>query len=125
MLLKKNQPINISAQEIETFLTVIILTGYNSRPRQRLYWSKDDDVTCLVVWQSMARKRFEDRKRYLRLVDNNHLQIGEKLAKIRPLQEKVNRSLQQFGVFSKYLSINEQMVSYFGRHSSKMFVENQ
>ena len=43
---QKNQPINISAQEVETFLAIIILTRYNNRPRQRLYWSKDDDVTC-------------------------------------------------------------------------------
>ena len=122
---QKNQPMNISAQEIEMFLAIVILTGYNSRPRQRLYWSKDDDVTCSVVSRSMARKQFEDIKRYLHFVDNNHLQIGEKLAKIRPLQDKENRSLQQFGVFSKDLSIDEQMVPYFGRHSSKMFIRGK
>ena len=70
----------------------------------------------------MARKRFEDIKRYLHFVDNNYLQIGEKLEKFRPLQDKVNRSLQQFGVFLKNLLIDEQMVPYFGRHSSKMFI---
>ena len=70
----------------------------------------------------MARKRFEDIKRYLHFVDNNHLQIGAKLAKIRPLQDKVNRSLQQFGVFLKDLLIDKQMVSYFGQHFSKMFI---
>ena len=122
MVLKKNQPINISAQEIETFLAIIILTRYNSRSYQRLYWSKDDDVTCSVVSQSMAKKRFEDIKRYLHFVDNNDLQIREKLAKIRPLQDKVNRSLQQFGISLKDLSIDKQMVPYFGRHSSKMFI---
>ena len=73
----------------------------------------------------MARKRFEDIKKYLHFVDNNHHQIGEKLAKIRLLQDKVNRSLQQFGVFSKDLSIDEQMVSYIGRHSSKMFIRGK
>ena len=34
---QKNQPINIFAQEIETFLAITILTEYNSRLRQRLY----------------------------------------------------------------------------------------
>ena len=116
---------NISVQEIKTFLAIIILTRYNSHPHQHLYWSKDDDVTCSVVLQSMARKWFEDIKRYLYFVDNNHLQIGEKLAKIQPLQDKVNRSLQQFGVFSKDLLINEQMVPYFSRHSSKMFIQEK
>ena len=72
-----------------------------------------------------GKKRFEDIKRYLHFVDNNHLQIGEKLAKVRPLQDKVYRSLQQFGVFSKDLLIDEQMVSYFDRHSSKMFIRGK
>ena len=51
--------------------------------------------------------------------------MGENLAKIRPLQDKVNRSLQQFGVFSKDFSIDEQMVPYFGRHSSKLFIRGK
>ena len=112
---QKNQLINISAQEIKTFLAIIIITKYNSRPRQRLYWCKDDDVTCPAVLQNMARKRFKNIKGYLHFVDNDILQKGEKLAKIRPLQDKVNRSLQQFSVFSKNFSIDEQIVSYFGR----------
>ena len=79
---QKNQPINIFPQEIETGLAIIILTVYNSRPGQRLYWCKDDDVTCSVVSQNMARKRFEDIKMYLHFIDSNNLQIGKKLAKI-------------------------------------------
>ena len=122
---QKNQPINISTQEIETFLANVILTGYNSRPRQCLYWSKNDNVTCSLVSRNMARKRFEDIKRYLHFVDNNHLQIGEKLAKTRLLQDRINHFLQQFGVFSKDLSIDEQMVPHFGRHSFKMFIRGK
>ena len=75
--------------------------------------------------QSMAKKQFEDIKRYLYFVNNNHLQIGEKLAKIQPLQDKVNCSLQQFSVFSKNLSIDEQMVPYFSWYSSKMFIQEK
>ena len=122
---QKNQLINIFPQEIETGLAIIILTVYNSHPRQRLYWSKDDDVTCSVVSQSMARKRFEDIKMYLHFIDSNKLQIGKKLAKIQSLQDKVNRSLQNFGVFLKDLSIDEQMVPYFGRHFFKMFIRGK
>jgi DNA excision repair protein ERCC-6 len=33
--------------------------------------------------------------------------------------------LQQFGIFSKHLSIDEQMVPYFGRHSIKMFIKGK
>lgn len=34
----------------------------------------------------------------------------------------MNKKFIQFGVFSHYLSIDEQMVPYFGRHYCKMFI---
>ena len=47
------------------------------------------------------------------------------LAKILLLQDKVNNLLQQFELFEKDLSIDEQMVPYFGRHSVKMFIRGK
>ena len=38
----------------------------------------------------------------------------DKLVKLRPLFDVVNKNLIQFGVFAEYLSIDEQMVPYFG-----------
>ena len=73
----------------------------------------------------MSRKKFEDIKKLIYVADNNNLPAGDKLAKIQPLQDRVNASLQQFGVFAKDLAIDEQMVSYFGRHSTKMFIRGK
>ena len=47
------------------------------------------------------------------------------LQKFDLLLDKVNASLQQFGLFEKDLSIDEQMVPYFGRHSAKMFIRGK
>ena len=63
----------------------------------------------------MSRKRFEDIKKLIHFADNNNLPAGDKLAKIRPLQDGVSASLQQFGVFAKDLAIDEQMVPWFIR----------
>ena len=73
----------------------------------------------------MSRERFEDVKKLIYFVDNNNLPAGNKLAKIQPLQDRVNVLLQQFRVFSKNLPIDEQMVQYFGRHSAKMFIRGK
>ena len=62
-----------------------------------------------------------DSQRF-RQIDAPDLTAGDKLAKIRPLHDRVNASLQQFGLFEKDLSIDEQMVPYFGRQSTKMFI---
>ena len=102
-----------------------MLTGYNSRPRQRLYWSKDDDISCPLISKSMSRKTFEIIEKLIHFADNNNLPAGDKLAKVRPLRNRVNVSLQQFGVFAKDPAIDEQMVPYFGRHSAKIFIRGK
>ena len=58
----------------------------------------------------MSRKRFEEKKKLIYFADNNNFPAGNKLAKIQPLQDRVNASLRQFGVFLKDLTIDEQMV---------------
>ena len=73
----------------------------------------------------MTRKRFEDIKNLIHFAENNNLPAGDKLAKIRHQQDRANASLQQFGVFAKYLAIDEQMVPNFGRHSAKMFIRGK
>ena len=73
----------------------------------------------------MLRKRFEDIKKLIYFADNNSLPAGDKLPKIRPLQDRAIVSLQQFGVFAKDLAIDEQMVPNFGRHSAKMLIRGK
>ena len=46
----------------------------------------------------------------------------DKWVKLRPLFDVVNKNLIQFGVFAEYLSIDEQMVPYFGWHFCEMFI---
>ena len=118
---QQNELFYLQQHEIDTFIGIILVTGYNSRPRQRWSWSKDNDVAIPLISRSMSRKRFEDIKKFIHFADNDNFTAGDKLAKIRPLQDKVNASVQQFGLFEKDLSIDEQMVPYFGRHSAKMF----
>ena len=119
---QQNELFYLQQHEIDTFIGIILLAGNNSRPRQRLYWSKDDNVAVPLISRSMSRKRFEDIKKFIHFADNNNLNAGDKLAKIRPLQDKVNASLQQFGLFEKDLIIDKHRVLYFGRHFAKIFI---
>ena len=79
---QQNEVIHLTTQKIEAFVGILLLTGYNSRPRQRLYWSKDDDISCPLISGSMSRKRFEDIKKLIHFADNNNLPGEDKLAKI-------------------------------------------
>jgi hypothetical protein len=75
----------LTKEEIGQFVGILLLTVYNTRPRQKMYWSKDDDVVCPIVAKQMSRNRFEEIKTSLRFADNNHLEQGDKLARVRPL----------------------------------------
>ena len=67
----------------------------------------------------MSRNTFQEIKRYLHLADI------DKLAKVRPYLNLMQRNFAQFGVFSKCLSVDEQMVPYFGHFSTKMYMKNE
>jgi hypothetical protein len=62
---------------------------------------------------------FRAIKRNLHLQDNNNL--DDKFSKLRPIFTSLNKRSLQFGIFTHNLSIDEQMILYFGRHSAKMF----
>ena len=65
---QRNEVIHLTPQEIEAFVGMLLLTGYNSRPRHRLYWSKDDDISCPLISRSMSRKRFDDIMKLIHLL---------------------------------------------------------
>ena len=73
----------------------------------------------------MSRNRYYEIKKYLRFADNQNLTEGDKMSKIAPLYEMLNRNLFQFGIFNKLLSVYESMVPYFGWHSAKIFIRGK
>jgi hypothetical protein len=53
------------------------------------------------------------------------LLAGDKIAKIRPLIETTNESLKLFGIFEKHLSMDEQIIPYYGHHNCKIFTHSK
>lgn len=72
---------------------------------------------------SISRERFKIWKRYFHVYDNMQLDRRDKFAKVTPLNNLLNLKFMQFGVFLFSLSIDEQMIAYYGRHSCKMFIK--
>lgn len=113
-----------SSDEIQQFLGIILYSGYVRLPQERDYWSTAMDFSLPFVASSMTRDRFQLLKMYLHLADNNNLGPS-KCAKIQPVYDLMNRNLRQFGVFAHDLSIDESMVPYYGRHSTKQFLRGK
>jgi hypothetical protein len=110
---------------LKIFIGILFLSGYHRLPRERLYWSLDEDVKVKLVSNAMSRNRFEEIKRYLHLADNTKLDKRDKMAKVRPMMNLLNQKFLQWGIFHEALSIDEAMIKYFGHHTAKQFIRGK
>lgn len=121
-----NRPdFGFTVNDLKKFLGILVLSGYNILPQADLYWSKDEDKGVDIVRKCMSRNKFRNIKKNFHLSDNGNLDKSDKFAKLRPFFDAINIRNKQFGIFSDNLSIDEQMVPYFGRHSCKMFIKGK
>lgn len=122
---QKNADFEVFEYEIRRFIGILFLSGYHTLPQVRHYWSNEPDFGVEIVKQSLPRNRFDTIKRFIHLADNNKLDKTDGFAKVRQFIESANHRFMQFGVFSHDVSIDEQMIPYYGRHSSKMFIKGK
>lgn len=115
----------VNELSLKRFLGICILSGYHTLPQTDMYWSKDEDKQVNIVRETMSRNRFRAIKQNIHLSDNTRLDKKDKFSKLRPIFDIMNRNFMQFGVFEHNLSIDEEMVPYFGRHSCKMFIRGK
>lgn len=109
--------------ELKYFLGILILTGYHKLPSERSYWSLDEDLGVPFVAECMARNRFLEIKRNLHFADNSlAVTSTDKMFKLRPLSDVLQKKYCQFGMLHEELSIDESMVKYYGHHSAKQFI---
>ena len=111
--------------QLQRFLGFLLFTGYHRLPRENMYWENAEDCSTTIVSSAMSRQTFRDIKRNLHLCDNSALNQTDKLFKIRRYTDLLNAKYAQFGVFAHNLSVDEQMVPYFGRHSCKMYMHGK
>ncbi|KAJ8934302.1 hypothetical protein NQ318_000868 [Aromia moschata] len=124
-LQKNNHGFVVRHEEIKIFLGILLLSGYHKLPREPMYWGVDDDVCVPFVASSMSRNIFQEIKRYIHFADNTKLDKSDKMYKMRPLLNLLNKNFRQWGIFHQNLSIDEAMVKYFGHHSGKQFIKGK
>ena len=97
---------------MRNFFGILFFSGYHRLPSERNYWSLDEDFDTQIIRKTMPRNRFLSIKRYLHFVNNENADNSkdDKGFKIRPLADALNQKFKQFGIFSKELSIDEQIV---------------
>ncbi|XP_060564145.1 piggyBac transposable element-derived protein 3-like, partial [Ruditapes philippinarum] len=122
---KGNHSFSTSPQEIRIFLAILLISGYNTVPRRRQFWSRDDDVRNEAIARTMPQDRFDILVRYVHLCDNNNLDREDKFSKVRPLLCLLNERFLLYFLKEKNLSIDESMIPYYGRHGAKQFIRGK
>ena len=103
---------------LKKLVAILFFTGYHQLLRQYMYWEDRFDTSTKLVSEASSRGSFENIRRHLPLADNDNL-TNNKFAKVLPLYDVVNKSIKQFGFFHNSLSIDKQMIPYFGKRSAK------
>lgn len=111
--------------QLQRFIGFLLLTGYHELPRERMYWEHSEDVSLPIVRKAMSKHQFGEMKRNIHLCNNDNIDKDDKMFKIREYYSLLNNKFSQFGAVETCLSIDEQMVPYFGRHGSKMFIRGK
>ncbi|XP_039276105.1 piggyBac transposable element-derived protein 3-like [Nilaparvata lugens] len=125
--LMKNHELKVSDEEIKVFVAILLLTGYLSPTYMRMFWETQSDTYNALVAQSMRRDRFFEISQYLHLADNSNLPANDNFSKVRDYLNLLESNFrEEFNViWTSHVSIDETMVRYYGKHSSKQHIHGK
>lgn len=118
-----NKPANITKEEIEQFIGMVIFMSCVKLPSTRLYWSKH--VGQQQVYETMTCNRFDAIKKNLHFNNNENFKPRgtdgyDKLFKVRPLLDKIRERLLLVPK-EEYLAVDEQIIPTKCRHEIKQY----
>ena len=115
----------ITMSEFNRFIGLLILLGVYKAKNEpiRDIWNKEDGRP--VFSKSMSVNRFESILRYLRFDDTINRDRQDKGAAIKEVFESFRRKLCSGIVPSENLTVDEQLVNFFGRCSFKTYIPSK
>ncbi|KAM6148461.1 piggyBac transposable element-derived protein 2 [Erethizon dorsatum] len=116
---QKSINLGLTAQELKCVLGVLILSGYISYPRRRMFWETSPDSHHHLVADAIRRDRFELIFSYLHFADNSELDESDRFAKVRPLIVRMNCNFQKHAPLEEFYSFGESLCEYFGPRGSR------
>ncbi|XP_036337526.1 piggyBac transposable element-derived protein 3-like, partial [Rhagoletis pomonella] len=122
---QKNVNAILEKREILAFIGVLILSGYIQVPRRKMFWEREKDCHNDLVSEAISRDRFDLIFSNFHVCDNQHLNIDDKFAKVRPLFRLLNKKFMENSPVEEMHSVDEAMVPYYGRHGCKQYIHGK
>lgn len=88
---QKNKAGNITADEMRSFIGLLLFSGYVIAPKKFLNWENSTDSGMPLVYNGLSRDRFTFIISHLHCCDNNNLLTSDKFSKLRPLFDLINK----------------------------------
>ncbi|CAH0730745.1 unnamed protein product, partial [Brenthis ino] len=107
--------INLTVDELRSFLAIKVIMGIVSMPSYLDYWSINTRFS--LVADVMPLKRYQLIRRYLHFVDNNKTN-SDPYFKIRPVIEKIRQNCLKIEEETRF-SIDEMVIPYKGTKAGK------
>ena len=115
---KNNKKFKVLECEMQKCFGIILLSGYHTVPEEQQYWSTQPDLHAEIVAKTMSRNRYFEIKKYMHFADNLKLAPGNKMSKISPLYDMMNKNFVQFDIFHSLVSIDHAWATYCPRAKS-------
>ena len=119
--------LSVSVGEIKQFFAINMMMTYIKYPAYRMYWSSTPGLRFEMIADAMSLKRYEEIKRYLHFTNNLNIPDDNKdsFIKIRPLLDKLSTSFAEAAEPTEFLSIDEMIIPFKGRHRMKQYIKSK
>ena len=122
-----NKPLNLTVNELEQWLGILLYMSVVKLPQSRFYWNKI--FNCTFVTNVMSRNRFEEIKKCIHFSDNSKApkrdeEGFDKLYKIRPLLDKIRACFNAIPM-DNFLSVDEQIIPFKGTSCIKQYMPSK
>lgn len=116
---------HVTKEEMKCFIGVLIVSGYSVCPGKRYYWDQEDDMRNYAIYNAMRRNRFESIMQCFHLANNANINAEDKFAKVRPMSDLLKQKFMLHFQPVQFLSHDESMIEYFGKHGCKQCIRNK
>lgn len=118
---------DITADELKAYIGCHIIMGIHKLPRLKFYWSSDPLLRVDEIANTMTANRFEKITQNLHLNNNENVLSKthpnhDKLHKVRPLLDLLNKNIGKIYDPSSFVTIDESMIKFKGRCVLKQYM---
>ena len=117
---QRNVP-TFSLHDLRGFLGINVVMGYHKLPSIAHYWSNHPDLNVPIVSSTMTRRRFQSLLANLHVNDDSLPAGTDKLWKVRPLIDSLNKNFQKLYDVRRTQSVDESMILFKGRSCLKQY----